>query len=180
MATPEEHEARIKSLGWDGLLSLWGAVKRRDTPGWDAGKAFEYLILRAFDLEGARVRWPYPVELFGDQVEQIDGSVNCDGLCCLVEAKDEKNNIAIAPIAKMRGQLLRRPAGTIGLIFASRKFTDPAIQLAHFALPQAVLLWSGDELEYCLGRTAIMEHCERKFRACVDFGIPDFDISYGG
>jgi hypothetical protein len=56
------------------------------------------------------------------------------------------------------------------------RFTDPAIQLAHFTLPQAVLLWSGDEVEYCMEQKKIVEFCELKFRACVDFGIPDFDV----
>jgi hypothetical protein len=59
MPTAEEYEARIKKLGWPGLLKLWNAIKARDTPGWDAGKALEYLIIRAFDLDKVRVRWPY-------------------------------------------------------------------------------------------------------------------------
>ena len=61
MPTADEYEAKIKMRSWDGLWDLWEAVKRRETPGWDAGKAFEYVILRAFDLNGAQVRWPYPV-----------------------------------------------------------------------------------------------------------------------
>jgi hypothetical protein len=79
----------------------------------------------------------------------------------------------------LRNQLLRRPAGTVGLLFSSKGFTDPAIQLAHFTLPQAVLLWSGEEIEYCLDQKKIVEFCERKFRGCVDFGIPDLYISEG-
>src|SRR5438046_170576 len=66
MPTAEEYEARIKKLRWPGLQKLWESITRRDTPGWGAGKAFEYLILRAFELDGARVRWPYPVNLFGE------------------------------------------------------------------------------------------------------------------
>jgi len=176
MPTPEEYETTIKKLRWPGLGKLWNAIQAGDTPGWDAGKAFEYLILRAFELDDARVRWPYPVTLFGEEVEQIDGSISFDGLYCLVESKDVADNIAIAPIAKLRNQLLRRPAGTIGLLFASKAFTDSAIQLAHFTLPQAILLWSGDEVEYCMQEKAICESSELKYRACVDFGMPDFNI----
>jgi hypothetical protein len=180
MTTTEEYEAASARLRWPGLRKLWDAVKDRETPGWEAGKAFEYLILRAFELDGARVRWPYPVTLFGEEVEQIDGSVRVAGLYCLVESKDEAENVAIAPIAKIRNQLLRRPSGTIGLVFSSGGFTDPAIQLAHFTLPQAILLWSGGEVEYFLSKKSIGDFCEMKYRACVDFGMPDFDIRAGG
>jgi hypothetical protein len=63
MPKAEEYEARIRRLRWPGLQKLWEAIKQRDTPGWDAGKAFEYLILRTFELDGAQVRWPYSVTL---------------------------------------------------------------------------------------------------------------------
>jgi hypothetical protein len=176
MPTPEEYESKIKKLEWKGLQKLWKAIKSRDTTGWDSGKAFEYLILRAFELDEAQVRWPYPVTLFGEEIEQIDGSVFACGLYCLVEGKDEIENVAIAPIAKLRNQLLRRPAGTIGMLFSSGKFTEPAVHLAHFALPQAVLLWTGDEVEYILTKRNICESLELKYRACVDFGISDYNI----
>ena len=65
------------------------------------------------------------VSLFGEEVEQIDGSVRMAGLYCLVESKDETDNITIAPIAKIRNQLLRRPSGTIGLVFSTREFEPP-------------------------------------------------------
>jgi hypothetical protein len=67
-----------------------------------------------------------------------------------VESKDETADIAIAPVAKLRNQLLRRPSGTIGLLFASGRFTPAAALLAHFTLPQTILLWSRDDVEYCL------------------------------
>ena len=37
-------------------------------------------------------------------------------------------------------------ACTFGKVFSSRRFTEPAIQLAHFALPQSILLWTGDQI----------------------------------
>lgn len=178
MPTNEEYETAIKVLGWPQLGELWEMIKAKETPWWGAGKAFEYLVLRMFELDGAEVRWSYGVPLFGDQeVEQIDGSVRIGGLYCLVESKDEVGNIAITPIAKLRNQLLRRPAGTIGLVFSSSAYTLPAIQLAHFALPQAILLWSGNEVEKALGERLICVYAERKFRACVDRGMPDYNIA---
>jgi hypothetical protein len=157
MPTREEYEAMILPLGLHDLRSLWERIKIRDIPGWGGGKAFEYLVLRAFQLDGAVVRWPYGVSLYGQTeiVEEIDGSVRVGGLYSLVESKDEDGNIAIAPIAKLRNQLLRRPAGTFGMVFSWHGFTEPAIQLAHFSLPQSIILWTGDQVEYALNHVNI-------------------------
>jgi hypothetical protein len=59
-------------------------------------------------------------------VEEIDGAIHLPGLSCLVESKDWEKNVAIGPIVTMRSQLLRRPAGTIGLMFSRKTFTRPA------------------------------------------------------
>ena len=77
---------------------------------------------------------------------QIPWFHNC-GLNCLVESKDLGENVPLGPIAKLRYQLLRRPAGTIGLMFSSKSFTEPAVLLAHFALPQAILLWTEPDMD---------------------------------
>ena len=81
MPTREEFEAMIQPLGWPELMALWERIKI-GTPGWGGGKAFEYLVLRAFQLNGAVVRWPYGVSLYGQTeiVEEIDGSVRVGGL----------------------------------------------------------------------------------------------------
>lgn len=181
MGSRKEYEAKIKRFGWSELRQLWESIKRRDTPDWDSGKAFEYLVLRAFELHGAKVTWPYGVSLYGQTqiVEEIDGSVKIGGLYSLIESKDESGDIAITPIAKLRNQLLRRPAGTIGMVFSSHRFTEPAIQLAHFALPQTILLWTGDQVEYALTNENIGDLCERKYRMCVDHGMVDFDVTTG-
>jgi hypothetical protein len=181
MPTREDYVAKIQPLGWPELGALWEKIKIRDTPGWGGGKAFESLVIRAFQLDGALVRWPYGVSLYGQSeiVEEIDGSVRVGGLYSLVESKDEDGNIAIAPIAQLRNQLLRRPAGTFGMVFSSHGFTDPAIQIAHFALPQSILLWDGDQVEYALNHRNICELCEMKYRMCVDYGMLDFDVTRG-
>ncbi len=54
-----QYEAMIQSLQWKDLRSLWEKIEERNTPGWDSGKAFEYLILRAFQLDEAEVRYSY-------------------------------------------------------------------------------------------------------------------------
>jgi len=173
-----EYENAIKSFQWDGLRSLWNQIENRSTPNWDSGKAFEYMVLRAFELDGAEVKWPYRVKLFGEEVEQIDGVIYSGGLSCLVESKDfaDKSNVDIAPIAKLRNQLLRRPASTLGLVFSRTGFTDPARHLSYFSLPQTILLWNGEEIKYALEKEIICELLTLKYRVCVEDGLPDYDV----
>jgi hypothetical protein len=179
MVSPTDLEATIKRLDWNGLLALWKALQQGAVPGWDSGKALEYLVIRAFEidpLEPALVRYPYRVSLFGEDVEEIDGAVHLPGLSCLVESKDWEVNVAIGPIVKMRSQLLRRPSGTIGLMFTRKTFTQPAIYLAHFTMPQAVLLWSGLDLNFALEAGRISEFLRLKYRVCCEDGIPNYDL----
>ena len=95
----------------------------------------------------------------------------------MVESKDEDDKIAIDPIAKLRNQMLRRPWGTIGLVFTSTKFTESAVLMTHFALPQPLLLWTGAEVEHALGRKKICVFAQEKYRMCVERGVVDFDIT---
>jgi hypothetical protein len=157
MATPAQREAQIKRLRWPGWRRLWAGIPAGSTPGWDAGEAFEHLLLRAFELDKAKVRYPYEVALLDEKVEEIDGAVHLPALSCLVESKDLGHNVDIAPSAKLRNQLLRRPGGTVGIVFSSRGFTPPAFLLAHFVLPQTILLWQGNEVELVLKEEGICD-----------------------
>jgi hypothetical protein len=182
MATPDELKARARRLDWQGVRNLWAQVREGNTPEWAGGEALEYLVLRAFELdpvEPAVVRYPYEVKLFGKIVEEIDGAVHLPGLSCLVESKDWGESVPFGPIAKMRNQLLRRPAGTIGVMFAKQEFADPAKYLAHFTMPQAILLWPGAQLEMALENGRICEYLRLKHRLCVETGLPDYDIREG-
>ena len=92
------------------------------------------------------VRWPYSVEIESEVVEQIDGFIHIGRFSCIVESKHTERPVAIAPIAKMRNQLLRRHSGAIGLVFSYAGFTDAAVILAKYIAPQAILLWTGPEI----------------------------------
>jgi hypothetical protein len=138
------------------------------------------LVLRTFQLDGARVRWPYTVRLEGEEVEEIDGAVHVAGLSFLFESKDlGTDRVAIGPIAKMRSQLLRRPSGIIGVVFSRTGFTEPARLLAQFTAPQSILLWSGIEVEYALQQEQILELLVLKYRRCIEEGLTDSDVRIG-
>ncbi len=183
MSSDLEYQKVIKTYNWNDLDDLWAGILRRNTPNWDAGKALEYLILRAFEIDGAEVRWPYSVRIRGEEIEQIDGAIYVSGMSCLTECKDynesdgKKKSINFEPIAKMRNQLMRRPSSTIGSIFCSGEFTEPALILANFISPQTILLWNGQEVTYCLKRHIFCKSLTTKYRKCVEFGAHDYDTS---
>jgi hypothetical protein len=180
MATPAQLEATIKELDWNGLRELWASIQAGTVSGWEKGEAFEYLVLRAFEIdpeEPAVVRYPFNVPLFEENVEEIDGAIHLRGLTCLAESKDLDGNVDIGPISKLRSQLLRRPAGTIGVVFSKRGFTKPARILANFTLPQAILLWTGAEFQLALNEGKITAFLRLKYRKCCETGAPDFVLS---
>ena len=185
MATELEYIEKISTYTWEDLETLWAAIQQRDTPDWASGKAFEYLVLRSFQLDNAEIRWPYSVRFqgSGDKLEQLDGVIYFSELACLIECKDyhdadgQKKNINFEPVAKMRSQLMRRPSSAIGSIFSSSGFTRPALTLANFTSPQTILLWNGIEIEYCLTKRVFCRALVTKYRKCIEFGIHDYDIT---
>jgi hypothetical protein len=172
---------RVRQLDWHGLAQLWAGIKDRRTADWPAGKAFEHLVLRAFQLDGAEVRWPYEVRGVGgvespDAIEEIDGAARVEGLWCLIESKDTREPANVEPISKLRNQLLRRPSATVGLLFSVAGFTDPALVLASFLAPQTILLWNQDDIGYCVDNQRICEPLLEKYRICVQEGIVDHNL----
>ncbi len=148
MPTTEEYIRKIQLEDRSGLIRLWNQIIAKDTPDRDKGKAFEFLILRAFELEGAIVKWPYSVAIYGQVVEQIDGAIHFQdsNISILIECKDYNNNLSIEPIAKLRNQL----------------YEDQPIPLVQFLVPlvlQNPLLFCLSFLlrkQFCYGKKTIL------------------------
>jgi hypothetical protein len=166
------------------LEKLWaeicsGGVSARH---WAPGKAFEHLLLRAFELEGAEITWPYHVSLFGmGIIEQIDGAIYLPtaNLTVLVESKDLDDSVNVEPITKLRNQLMRRPSGLIGAVFTTSTFSEPAVLLTHFLAPQTILLWEKNHIEFCLKNQKFIPGMLAKYKDCLEKGKPDLDITTG-
>jgi hypothetical protein len=178
MATSEEYIQKIRRLSKPADIKKMYSQLQDNLPldGWPAGKAFEYLILRAFELEGAEVTWPFSVRHEGKELEQIDGAVHDGGLYCLLEMKQYQEKIDFAPIARLRSQLARRPTHAMGSIFSLHGFTAPARVLAQFATPINVLLWNADDIEYGLIRSAMRSGLQKKFRYAIEHGFSDYSL----
>ena len=179
MVEEEKYIKEISRYNQPGLCRLWkkhleGNLDASQKAFWKDGKLLEYVVLRGFELEGASVTWPYSVTLDEENVEQIDGALVVECMHVLIECKDHSTNINIEPFSKMRNQLLRRPSGVIGCIFARKAFTEPAVALARFAAPQAILLWAGAELEYCLEHSKLVDALKLKMRKAAE----EFDFCY--
>ncbi|WP_205525454.1 restriction endonuclease [Pyxidicoccus trucidator] len=159
-------------MGQAELLAFWGRVKRRERiEGWAPGRAFEFLMLRAFQLEGARVVWPYSSDL-----EQIDGGIYIDGLACLVEAKDHAEPIGFDAIAKLALRMQRRPASAVGLLFSTSGFTWPALKAVAVHPIRNVLLWSDTDIGLALNQ-GVRAALRRKWRGAVEAGVVDQPLS---
>jgi hypothetical protein len=176
MPNASEYEDRIRTLSHDGLLRLWEEVETGETPGWEPGKLFEYLVVRAFEIEGAKVRYPFSVSLHDAVVEQIDGVVYTEGIAALIEAKDVAEPVNVEPIAKLRNQLARRPSSAVGVVFSRTGFTAPAKTLTRFVAPQTILLWHGDELAKSLSTKRMTSGLLTKYHYAIESGVPDYHL----
>jgi hypothetical protein len=86
-----EYAARAEAMSWKDLNALWQLIKAGETPDWENGKAFEYLVIRAFRLNKLEADYPYVVPPGGKPLEQIDGLVYLQSSAFLVECKDRES-----------------------------------------------------------------------------------------
>lgn len=152
--------------------------------GWPPGKAFEHIILRCFELASAEVTYPFEVQIDNTPVEQIDGAVRTDRVYMLVESKHHKTRIDVEPIAKIKNQLSRRPAGIVASVFSMNGFSEPAKILTRHTHPLNVLLWEKEETEAIIidairGAARPIDALHQKYKFAVERAMPDYNIMVG-
>lgn len=161
------------------LRDIWAQIKTgAPIDSFPSGKAFEYLVIRAFEIEGLRVRWPYEVvypQKFGT-MEQVDGIVYFESRAFLVESKDLTEPAAIEAIAKLRFRLEGRPPGTMGVLFSVNDFSLPAEVFAQFASPLNVLLWGRADLDIALRSGCMKNALEQKMVYAIEEGLPLYPL----
>ncbi|MCY1080453.1 hypothetical protein [Archangium lansingense] len=169
-----EYQRRVLALEHSGLLALWQGLRAGvSPPDWPAGSLLEYLVLRAFQLEGAEVTWPYRVYRNGVLLEQIDGVVYFDGVSCLVECKDMTRPVDTLAIVKLKSQILRRPRTTIGALLCTGEVSQAAFTLVEMLPPPDVLLWEGEEIDQALRGRRLLDGMRRKLRYAVEMGFAE-------
>lgn len=175
MTTEADYRQRIQTFDHAAIVELWQAVRRNDTPDWQAGRAFEYLVLRAFQIEGATVRYPYSVSIEQMPVEQLDGAVHSDGISCIIECKDQTTNVDFAAVAQLRTRLMRRPPSAVGVLFSRSGFTAPTIKLSHFVASETIILWDGEQFNDALVKRRLRTSLIAKYRRLIEDGAAYYD-----
>lgn len=181
MATDQSYVREIKSYGWEDLNELWELIisGKTGSHGWGEGRAFEYFIIRAFELSGAEVVYPFETKYHDIVLEQSNGIIYAQNQVYLVECKDQSKNINFDAIAKLKVRLQRRPQVMLGSIFSTKGFTEPAIMLANVAFPSNIILWKLDDITYALKGRNFTDGMYQKFKELVKHGIGDYDINVG-
>ncbi|MEM7655959.1 MAG: restriction endonuclease [Bacteroidota bacterium] len=181
--TDRQCQEKITAMEWADLQELWDQIQDCHTPDWDAGKAFEYLVVRMFELDGCKVRYPFSVSLpyKSSIMEQIDGVIYHDSIGILLESKDHSNksektkrNINIEPIAKLRNQLQRRPYLTIGCVFSAGGYTEAVSTLIDYLGNETILIWHGEEIDHCLDKKEIKSCLVSEIEKIIELGVNDF------
>ena len=188
MPSEAQYQAEIASYDASTLQQLFEEIENEVSPrlhtlptqAWESGKAMEYLVLRAFELEQIRVRYPFSVQnrLTGERttLEQIDGVVYSESLACLVESKDWRDPVDFDEIARLQSNLQRRPTSAIGLFFARSGYTEPAQVLTRIRMQPTVLLWEWGEVRVALEKRKMREALHLKYRFAVEEGDPIYDV----
>ncbi len=165
---------RMRADGWTwaDVARVWSEVKGRTAADWNAGKALEHLVIRAFALSGLRVEYPYEVAFEGGVLEQVDGMVYLGDVPFLIECKD-RSTVDIEVVAKLRSRLERRPPATMGCVFTSGEFTEPVVVLANFAVPHRITLWSRENIAEGVAQRDFAAILRRKYHELCMFGLTD-------
>lgn len=158
------------------VADFWEKIRSGSTEGWEDGKALEYLILRAFELEDAEVVWPFTVFFAGGQLEQIDGIVHFAHHTLMVECKDTVETVNVEPVAKLRHQLARRPPGVLGSVFSMSGFSEAAVLLTTYTPQNNILLWNGSDMKNALLKGRMIDSFREKYAYLLRTGLPDLSI----
>jgi hypothetical protein len=176
----KEYIARAESMGWEELAVLWSKIragKAGKAEGWEGGKALEHLIVRAFRLSGLEAEYSFDAPPGGRVFEEIDGLVALQSNVFLLECKD-KPKVAIEAVSKLINQLLRRPGTTLGCVFTSGEFTEPALLLADYSVPHRILLWSGRDIDKGLMNMDFRKPLAEKYYNLCKYGLTDHSPNY--
>lgn len=175
----EQMSAEAEAWTQADLIAIWDRIQSGERiAGWARGKAFEYLMVRAFQLEGVVIRWPFEVlypQRFGT-MEQHDGFVYLRDRAFLVESKATAEAPGIEAVAKLRFRLEARPPGTMGLLFSISTFSEPTEVFTQFASPLNVLLWTGLDVDWALRTGQMRPGLEQKLRHANEFGLSNYSL----
>lgn len=179
MSKEENYQERIKQYrSIHSLKRLWEKTQK-DHSYWQPGKLLEYIVLRAFELEGAKVTYPYEITSGDNVVEQIDGAIHYNNMHALIECKHyTTEKINVEPLSKFRHYLSKRHSTVFGIVFSNTPFTEVAEWQIQFMAPQLIILWGKLDFECCLKGS----ENDKRFLDCLEkkytMAIEQCDYNY--
>ena len=147
------------------LRSFGNRLKTKKTPKWSKGKALEYMLIRAFDLDGAEVVYPYNNGVLNAQ-EQLDGFVFVKdlGVGFLIECKDWEDKVSFDELAKLHGRLAYRMKSTCGMFLSRSGYTPSAIEMMYLVHPHNIILWEFNDIEECFKNHNFLKALKYKYQ----------------
>ncbi len=110
--------------------------------------------------------------------EELDGLIFMGWQGFLIEAKNERDPVAIDPIFRLHLLAEQRPIGTMGLLFSASGYTEPAIESAERLRPIRVLLFDRSDLEWAVGDgKSPQEVVRRKWILALRSGKPNIAVT---
>ena len=157
--------AKIRTYDWTMLIDLWEQIKAGTITDWNEGKALEYMLVRAFDLEGADVVYPYNNIIIKAE-EQLDGFVFDKelGAGFIIECKDWAGKVSFDELAKLHGRLLYRMSSTFGLFLSKHGYTSSAVEMMYYIQPHSILLWNSEDIDECFKKHKFLTALRYKYR----------------
>jgi hypothetical protein len=181
-----------KAGDWDGLIQVWRDLVGEGTDHQplfgeeeinprEAGYVFQTWIIEAFRLSGAEIEPPFRIPIRPGEDErakhEIDGLFICEWNGFLIESKFQ--HVDFGPVARLHVLTEGCPIGTMGLFFAAKGFTSPAIDAVQYLRPMRVLLFDQVDIE------SVLQHENRdfiqavrlKWKAAIMLGMPNTPIT---
>ena len=171
---------KVRCFDWIALEQFWNDIKAKNTPKWNPGKALEYMLVRAFELEGAEVVYPCNNSALSAK-EQFDGFVFAQqlGTGFLIECKDWEEKVAFDELAKLHGRLSYRMSSAFGLFLSRKGFTASATEMMYLMAPHNILLWSFEEIDECFKNHKFIEALEYKYKYAMITANPNIAVIDG-
>jgi len=160
-----EAEALSHLQALTGLQQEFFALHAMESPQ-DAGRAFELVLNRLFQLQDLAPREPFRVV-----GEQIDGSFELDHETYLLEAKWEKSASSEAPLLIFRGKIEGKSIMTRGVFIALNGTTEQARQAIVTGKQATFFVIDGYDLTMILsGRISLIAFLRQRRRLLAEEG----------
>ncbi len=171
---------RVRRYDWAKLEGLWKRIKAGTATGWSPGKALEYMFVRAFELSGAEVVYPYNNEVRRIK-EQFDGFVFVKelGAGFIIECKDWREPVSFDEVAKLYGRLSYRISSTFGIYLSRNDFTASALESLYVLHPHNILLWSFAEIDECFIHHKFLDALKYKYKYAMATADPMIAVMDG-